>query len=222
MLYIVGTAIGNINDTTYRAAKTLSEANVILVEDTRSFSSYYKRILELFKFSAIPEQKIIPFHDQNEFEQTPYILKLLENNTQVALVSEAGVPLISDPGSFLLQQVIKNNIPYTVVPGPSALTTALALSGYSGKEPVIFLGFLPKKEQAVKKILGQYEGVIVFYESAERIDKTLQIINEIMPTAQVCICREMTKKFEEIARGTVKDLLGRKYKGELTVVLFSK
>ncbi len=220
MFYIVGTAIGNIEDTTFRAVRTLSESDIIIAEDTRTFATYYKKILYLYNLKSCDDQKIIPFHDQNEFKQTPYILKMLRKGLRVSMVSESGMPLISDPGSFILQRVMREGIPYTVVPGPSALTASLSMSGYIKRDtPVVFLGFLPKNAISIKKILSKHDDTVVLYESPKRIKKTLSIIHEISPERDICICREMTKIFEECTRGKARDLAKRDYKGELTVVL---
>lgn len=226
MLYIVGTAIGNIEDTSLRAARVLSESDFILVEDSSSFSSYYKRLLEIFQLSPSGEQKVIHFHDKNEFEKIPEVLELLRQNKSVSLVSQAGMPTIADPGLLLIKHCIKNNLPFTTIPGPTALTTALALSGFSSSQ-VVFLGFLPKKPSIIVQMFKQLnmsrskhiKPTIVFYESPNRINNTLEIIAEVLPEADISVCREMTKKFEEVIRGKARELVNKHFKGELTVVL---
>ncbi|OGK17466.1 16S rRNA (cytidine(1402)-2'-O)-methyltransferase [Candidatus Roizmanbacteria bacterium RIFCSPHIGHO2_02_FULL_40_13b] len=219
MLFIIGTSIGNIEDTTLRAVRTLCSAEIILAEDTRTFGTYYKRVKELFKLSSKKQQKFLSFHTENEFEQLSQALELLKAGLDVVLVSESGMPVISDPGALLLSHVIKEGIPYTVIPGPSALTTAAVLSGFK-TERLLFLGFLPKKESQIISLLKNLkDGAVIFYESPHRINKTLEILAKELPNTKIAICREMTKKFEEVVRGTPGELSGKTYKGELTVVI---
>jgi 16S rRNA (cytidine1402-2'-O)-methyltransferase len=142
------------------------------------------------------------------------------------LISEAGLPLISDPGYLLTKTVIKKNLPYTVIPGPTALTTALIHSGFN-PENFIFLGFLPKRTSELLRFnikLKQLKSILpdlvfICYESPNRINKTLQLLDQDFPNIDVCVCRELTKKFEEIIRGKPKDLMERKFKGEITLLL---
>lgn len=226
MLFITGTSIGNIEDTTLRAVKTLVSSEIILAEDTQTFDSYYKRIQDLFKVQAISNQKIVHFHKENEFEKLPWVINQLKQNKKVSLVSESGMPLVSDPGSLLLQRVMKEGITYTVIPGPTAFVNATLLSGFR-TDQILFLGFLPKKESRIVQMFKQLNNnisksinpTVVFYESPHRINKTLQIIVEALPNAKLAIAREMTKKFEEIARGKTDELSKRDFKGELTVVI---
>lgn len=226
MLYIVGTAIGNIQDTSLRAVKTLTESDIILCEDTRSFDSYYKKIQTLFSQKSQKEQRIVHFHKENEFEKVPWVIDELENNKAISLVSESGMPTISDPGYVVIEQVIKANLKFTVIPGPSAFTTAVVLSGFPA-EQILFLGFLPKKLTHIMRMFNSAKNavskhlapVIVFYESPHRIEKTLKLIHEICPHAEIAVTREMTKKFEEVLRGNVKNVIRTNYKGELTVVM---
>jgi len=226
MLYLVGTAIGNIEDTTMRALRTLIAADIILAEDTRSFGNYYQRIQELFNIFADKEQKIQPFHDQNEFEQISSILEDLTRGKNIALVSESGMPLISDPGKSLLSHVIKAELPFTVIPGATAFVSAAVLSGFDTNK-LIFIGFLPKKESEIsklfthlRKVADELEGLtVVFYESPHRINKTLEMIDQMAPNAEVCITREITKQFEETIRGKASEIKDKAYKGELTVAL---
>ncbi len=219
MLYIVGTSIGNIEDTTLRAVKTLVSADIILAEDTRTFGTYYPRIKQMFKLSEHQEQRIMSFHTENEFNMIPEVLELLRAGKNVVLVSESGMPIISDPGALLLSHIVKEDLPYTVIPGPSALTTAAVLSGFK-TDKLLFLGFLPKKESHIIKLFQELKDVtVVFYESPHRINKTLEILNNIIPNAKVAICREMTKKFEEVLKDTPEVLSKKTYKGELTVAI---
>lgn len=226
MLYIIGTPLGNAKDISLRAVEILIKVDIILCEDTRTFSYFYQKIQNIFKKHPTKNQKLISFYKEKEFQKSPLIVNYLKENKEVALLSESGMPLISDPGNILINQLIKNKIPYQVIPGPSAFVTALVLSGYSA-EKVLFLGFLPKKQGGLFQLINRLKQInkilrgmtVVFYESPHRINKTLSIINQLIPNVKICLCREMTKRFEEIIRGNVKELVKRKYKGEITVVL---
>lgn len=226
MLYIVATPIGNLDDLSIRQAKKLSESDIILAEDTRSAHILFDAIAKRFNYAPNPQHRIISYYKEKEFEKLPEIMDLLREGKSVSLISESGMPVISDPGFLLIKQVIKEHIPFTVIPGPSSVTTALIHSGFD-TEQFMFVGFLPKKKSEIYKLFSRLKTVkvtfpktsLVFFESAKRIQETLRIMDELFPNAQICICREMTKKFEEIIRGTPKDLFERKMKGELTVVI---
>ncbi len=226
MFYIVFTKIFNIQYTSIQTVKTLIKVDTLLVEDTRSFDSFYKNIQELFHLKKEKSQTVIHFHKENEFEKLAYVLSLLHEGKSVALVSESGMPLISDPGSLLLKHVIKNKIPYTIITGPTAFVNAVVLSGHS-TENVLFLGFLPKKKPQALQLFNRLKYdknlskklTVVFYESPHRINETLKIIDKVFPDSEICICREMTKKFEEVIRGTAQELAIKTYKGEITVVM---
>ena len=207
MLYIVGTAIGNIEDTTMRAVKTLTSVDVILAEDTRSFGMYYHRVQKLFTIFSKEEQKIISFHDRNEYQRIPQVIGALKKGRNVALVSESGMPIVCDPGTVLLKHLIKNNLSHAIIPGPTAFVSAAVLSGF-GLDRILFIGFFPKKKQAQLRLINQLKEMssgilkplaIVFYESPNRINKTLAVMAKTLPKAQIVICREMTKKFEEVS-----------------------
>lgn len=223
MLYIVGTSIGTIEDTSLRAAKTLAHADIILAEDTRSFGSYYKRIREIYGVSTEKEQKIVSFHDQNEFLMIPQVLSWLKENKNIALVSESGMPIVSDPGSQLLKHVAKSGYRYTVIPGPTALTTAMAHVGAMSQ--VYFLGFLPKKPSQFKKVFLDALAIptrpltLIAYESPHRIQQTLELIANLAPNAHLAVCKELSKEYEEVVRGTASELATRSYKGEITLVV---
>lgn len=225
MLYIVGTPIGNLEDLSIRQAKTILSCRYILSEDTRSAGFLIGKMKELFNLPS-HQHTLISYYKEKEFEKLPEILDLLHENQDVALISEAGMPLISDPGLLLISRVIKENIPFTVIPGPTAVTTALVHSGFNSTH-FLFLGFLPKKENEIKKVFErlikineiQKDVSYLFFDSPERIHATLSVLQNVYPTTQVCICRELTKKFEEVVRGTPEELQHREYKGELTIVL---
>lgn len=221
MLYIVGTSIGNIEDTTLRAFRTLLCADKIYAEDTRTFGVYYQKLQEVFNEESVKEQSVQSFHTHNEFEKIQHILDESES-IDIVVVSESGMPVVSDPGSQLVIQAHRQNIPIIVVPGATALATAMVYSGVS--QNVFFDGFLPKKESQIKKSLEAWSNLpkkssIVFYESPERIQSTLQHIADRYPHADVTVCRELTKKFEEIIQGSPSELATRTYKGEITVVV---
>lgn len=226
MLYIVGTPIGNMEDLSLRQAKTITSAQIIVTEDTRSTGMLLRRIEELFGMKRNPEYQLISYYQEKEFEKLPEIISLLEEGKEVVLMSESGMPLVSDPGYLLVREVIKRKIPYTVIPGPTAVVTALAHSGFKLSH-FTFFGFLPKKKGDVNKALLKAQEVsvllghspIVFYESANRLNETLLLLHAISPNAQVCVCRELTKMYEEVLRGTPKELSERKFRGEIVLVI---
>jgi 16S rRNA (cytidine1402-2'-O)-methyltransferase len=226
MLFIVGTPIGNLEDLSYRQARTLAETELILTEDTRTTGTLLQRIPDYFPFKISDSTKLISYYKENEFEKLPQILSMLEEDMNIVLISQAGMPLISDPGYLLVKTVIKKGLAFTVIPGPTAETTALLYSGFNPQEHM-FLGFLPKKTGEIKKLLEKFVEVkknfpdmtAIVYESPNRINETLQIIAEILPEVPLSISRELTKKFEETKRGTASQLVHEQFKGELTVVL---
>ncbi len=226
MLYIVTTPIGNLDDLSIRQAKTLASSNIILAEDTRSAQILINSIKERFLYQFKPNLKIVSYYKEKEFEKLSQIINWLKEGKIISLISESGMPLVSDPGYLLVKTCIKEQIPYVVIPGPSALTTSLLYSGFNPKE-FMFLGFFPKKESELRRLINRLiqvkhafpEMIFIFYESAQRIKRTLQCINTLEYEFEVVICREMTKKFEEIVRGKTNELLKRDYKGEITVII---
>jgi len=233
MLSIVGTPIGNLDDLSIRQAKTIASADIILSEDTRSTGFLLQKIKTLFNFEINPNQKMISYYKEQEFEKLPEIINLLTipqsshnpQNPQVVLVSESGMPLISDPGLLLIQQCIKKQIPFEVIPGPTAVTTALVHSGFNSKH-FMYVGFLPKKKSEILQLINRLktisetlkDTIFVAYESPNRINKTLELFDSTIPNTEVVVTRELTKKFEEIVRGRPKELLNNKFKGEITIV----
>lgn len=196
MLYIISTPIGNLGDVTLRAIEILEKVDVLLCEDTRVTGN----LLNLLKIKNKP--KLMAFYDEVEEQKIPEVIKLLENELKVALVSDAGTPLLSDPGWKLVLRCQKLGIKYTALPGPSAITNALVLSGL----PIgrfSFLGFLPKKPGERKKILERYsqvEGAKVVFESAKRVERLFQEIKEVCGDGvKIRCCWEMTKKFEKVS-----------------------
>ncbi len=230
MLYIVGTPIGNLDDLSLRQAKTLASSDIILAEDTRSARILLDAIKKRFPQLLPNIPNIISYYKEKEFEKLPEVIDLLKEGKTISLISESGMPLISDPGFLLVKTIIKEKIPFTVIPGPSALTTALIYSGFnpSNKDGgFMFLGYFPKQPSAalhyinimksIKKMLS--EVIFVFYESPNRINQTLQFIKVSGWNPDIVICRELTKKFEEVVRGKADELLSRDYKGEITVLI---
>ncbi len=225
MLNIVSTPIGNLDDLSIRQAKTLATSDIILAEDTRSAKTLLDAIEKRYKLQ-VTSSMIWSYYKEKEFEKLPEIIDLLEQGKNISLISEAGTPLISDPGYLLVKTCIQKNIPITVIPGPSAITTALIYSGFNPGEHM-FLGFFPKKESQILQLIDRLKQVktifpdivFVFYESPLRIKETLRCIDTSKFSIEVVICREMTKKFEEIIRGPVDELIKRNYKGEITVVM---
>lgn len=226
MLYIVGTPIGNLEDLSIRQAKTLSSVDIILAEDTRSAGILLKKIQKLLKVSVNPSQRFISYYREKEFEKLPEVLNLLKAQKNIALISESGMPLISDPGELLIKEVIKKNLTFTVIPGPTAAVTALIHSGFKTNK-FMFFGFIPKKESEILKLiekLKQFSQIdkdlaYIFYESPNRINRTLELLDKTVPIAEVIIARELTKKFEEVIRGAPKELKNKSLRGEITILL---
>lgn len=201
MLYIVSTPIGNLKDITYRAVETLESVDLIAAEDTR-----HTRILCNHYNIATP---LTSYFEHNKFKKGEALLKMLKEGKEVALVTDAGTPGISDPGYHLVRLVREKDIPVTVVPGATALIAALSLSGLPAHE-FVFAGFLPVKTAARKKKLGEYKKggrTVIFYESPHRLLKALKDIDEVLNNPEVVIAREITKKFEEVKRGCCRDII---------------
>ena len=218
-LYIVSTPIGNLKDITLRAIETLKEVDFIICEDTRVTSVLLKHY-DIHK-------ELVSMNAQTETKKIPHLIERINNGEKCAIVSDAGTPAISDPGVRLISEAIKEEIEIIPIPGASALVTALAISGLP-TDSFVFEGFLPlKKGRSTKlKELSTEERTIILYESTYRIEKLLKELNEIMPERYVVICRELTKKFEEVRRGFPKELLQNFdesiNKGEFVVIIAPK
>ena len=217
MLYVVGTPIGNLDDITLRALQTLKNADLIAAEDTRH-SGNLLRHFEIRK-------PLISYHEHNEAMRTAELIERLAAGETVALITDAGMPGLSDPGARLIRKCIERDLPYTIVPGVSAITTALVGSGF-GMERFCYRGFLPVKSgQRARELVAAAERLetTVFFESPYRINKTLAACAELMPDRKLCVARELTKKFEEFRRGTGAELLAHyeahPAKGEITLVV---
>ncbi|MFH0772779.1 MAG: ribosomal RNA small subunit methyltransferase I [bacterium] len=227
MLYLVGTPIGNLEDLSLRQAKTILSADVVLAEDTRSAETLISAAERLFGMTRKSAQIVVSYYKEREFEKLPYILSLLSEDKNVALISEAGMPLISDPGALLAHHCRKNNIPFTVIPGPTSITTALALAGNSS-HTWTYLGFLPKKPNDIKRLVEKLKLVPIFekkdhvfvaFESPDRFCETMKIFSEIIPTSTISVCRELTKKFEEVLSGSPTKLAEKQLRGEIVLII---
>ncbi|GHT54359.1 ribosomal RNA small subunit methyltransferase I [Endomicrobiia bacterium] len=222
ILYIVPTPIGNLEDITLRALRILKECDLIACEDTR-------QSLKLLSYFGI-SKPLISFYSYNERRRLDQILGKLESGKKVALVSDAGTPAISDPGYILVKETINKGIKIEVLPGASAVITALAGSGLP-TNGFIFCGFLKRKHVKVRKELSEFlnlEKTVVFYESPRRILKTVEICLEVFgKDSEICLAREITKKFEEFIRGTVKEVFENiksrsNLLGEFVVLLYPR
>jgi len=219
-LILVPTPIGNLQDITLRAITVLKEADLILAEDTRVSSKLLKH-LEI-------EKKLIAHHKFNEHKTVASIVSKIEQGYTVALISDAGTPAISDPGFLLVRACVEKEVVVECLPGPTALIPALAVSGLP-TEKFVFEGFLPQKKgrQTRLKILAEESRTIVFYESPYRLVKALTQFSEFFgEDRKACVCRELSKMFEEIKRGTVSELVeyytAHPPKGEIVIVVEGK
>ncbi|MDA9786174.1 16S rRNA (cytidine(1402)-2'-O)-methyltransferase [Gammaproteobacteria bacterium] len=213
MLYLICTPIGNLNDLSLRSINTLKEVDYIYAEDTRVSAKLFQH----FNIS----KKSLPFHEHNEIKQMTHIINSLFEGYDVAIMSDAGAPLISDPGYPLIQKCIERNLDFTVLPGPSSVINAILLSGIPSHQ-FTFYGFLPKPEIAIKKVAIEIKrsGIpYVFFESAKRLAKTLKIFLEVLDNnTQVSICREMTKEYESIYRGSLDTIYSQLLNSEITLL----
>lgn len=214
-LYIVSTPIGNLEDISFRAVHILKKSDLIAVEDTR-VSGF------LLKSYGI-ETRMMTFYSRVEKNKTFKIIEELKRNKTVSLISDAGTPCISDPGGKLVSQCIENKIKVVPIPGASSLIHSLVLSGFNTKE-FFFQGFLPQKgRENDYKELQSIRMTIILYESKFRIRKTIQELSKYFGNREIAVCRELTKKFEEIVRGKGKELSNRinsiREKGEFVIVI---
>jgi probable S-adenosylmethionine-dependent methyltransferase, YraL family len=220
-LYLVATPIGNLQDMTFRAVETLQNVDYILAEDTR----VTKKLCDHFTI----QKPIISCHEHNQYELIPKIIADVQNGKNLALVSDAGMPCISDPGSIIVEALIKADLPFTIIPGASAGVSLFAISGMSQNSTFIFHGFLPTKLAIKQKILENYREIaqpVIFYESPHRIAKTLAILPAIFTEeTKVCIARELTKMFETLTWLQVGELAEvdtatlDTWKGEIALII---
>lgn len=217
--YVIATPIGNLGDITFRAIETLKSVDLILCEDTR----VTKKLLDKYAINT----KTMSYHAQSKLSKVETILEMLKDGKNLALVSDAGTPGISDPGAMLVSR-IKDELDVEVVPipGASAIIAALSASGLPTHE-FTFLGFLPHKKgrETLFKEIAESERTMAFYESPHRILKTLESLQKFCPNKKVCIARELTKIYEEIKTGTAEEILEylnknpEKQRGEFTVLV---
>jgi 16S rRNA (cytidine1402-2'-O)-methyltransferase len=217
MLYVVATPIGNLGDITLRAIEAVKSADVVAAEDTR-------RSGMLLKHLGI-KKPFISYHEHNEAARTTELVGRLGHGENVALITDAGTPGLSDPGLRLIRECIKCELPFTIIPGPSSILTALLGSGFS-TEKFSFRGFLPVKSGQRERELraaAEREETAIFFESPYRLTKTLAVCVDVIPERQLCVARELTKKFEEFRRGTASELLSHfqahSPKGEIVLVI---
>ena len=218
-LYLVGTPIGNLGDFSPRGIETLKNCSVILVEK-------WTDSIKLLKHFEVGQKEILNFDERNQKKITPKILTKLEVGEEIALITSAGMPGVSDPGAYLVSACHKQGIKVIPVPGPSALETAISASGLAGS--FWFVEFLPKTRGKIVKLLKQAKALetnLVCFESTYRLEKTLTLINEFYPEAKIFLGKEMTKKFEQYLVGSAKSFLAKieadKYfaKGEFTLII---
>src|SRR5438067_6814295 len=217
MLYVVATPIGNLSDITLRALEVLKLVDLIAAEDTRHSGV----LLKHFEI----KKTLVSYHEHNEALRTAQLVERLVAGKDIALITDAGTPGISDPGARLIRECIKRQLPFTIVPGPSSILTALVGSGFAA-ENFFFGGFLPTKSgQRARelRLAADRAETSIFFESPFRILKSLAACFEIIPDRQLCVARELTKQFEEFRRGTPRELLThyetRPPKGELVLVI---
>jgi 16S rRNA (cytidine1402-2'-O)-methyltransferase len=215
--FLVGTPIGNLEDITLRAVRTLKEVDLIACEDTRRT----QKLLNHYQIRT----RTISYHKHNEMTRAPELVIEMEEGRNIALVTDAGMPVVSDPGYRLVHLALRHNIPVIPVPGASAFVAALAASGMP-VEKFRFLGFLPSKKGARRKALQELESAtktLVFYEAPHRLVEMLKDVWEVLGDREVVVAREVTKVHEEFLRGTVSALLDRlkkrPVKGEITVLV---
>lgn len=215
-LYIVATPIGNLQDITLRALEVLRKVDLILCEDTRTS----KKLLQAYEIN----KPVLAYHQHSKLVKLENIIELLNSGKDLALVSDAGTPGISDPGNVLVSKAMEKGINIVPIPGACAAVVAASICGF-GTDKFLFLGFLPKKKGR-SKILNQIKEAkytVIFYESVHRIIKTLEELKEIIPYRKIVLCKELTKMFEQTFRGTAAEILEKlqneKVKGEYVVVI---
>lgn len=216
-LYICATPIGNLEDITWRVIRTLKEVDLIAAEDTR----HSRKLLNYFEIST----PLTSYHEHNKYDKAKELIKRMREGENIALVTDAGTPAISDPGEILVKMCCEENMEVTSLPGATACITALTLSALSSKR-FSFEGFLPRDKKQRKEILNQIENeerTILFYEAPHHLKETLQEIYAKVGNRKIAVCRELTKKYETVFRGTLEEII--KYyeknnpRGEYVLVL---
>jgi 16S rRNA (cytidine1402-2'-O)-methyltransferase len=216
-LYLVATPIGNLEDITLRALRILKEADQIACEDTR----HTQKLLNHYNI----EKPLVSYHEHNEMTRAPELVLAMEQGAQIALVSDAGMPLVSDPGYRLVTLSLRHHLPVVPVPGPSALLAALSASGLPNEE-FLFAGFLPARAGPRRRALERLrieDRTIIFYEAPHRIEETLADAREVLGDRPACLAREVTKLHEEFRRGTLSELAAslseKPARGEITLLI---
>lgn len=217
MLFVIATPIGNLRDITLRALEILKEVDLVAAEDTRHSGI-------LLKHYQV-DKPLISFHEHNEAMRTAQLVERLAGGEKIALITDAGTPGVSDPGARLIRECIKRSLDFTIIPGPSSILTALVGSGFSA-EKFFFGGFLPiksgQRERELRAAAARQE-TSIYFESPYRLTKALKASIDILLDRQLCVARELTKKFEEFRRGTAAELLAHYEKhppkGEIVVVI---
>jgi len=217
MLYVVATPIGNLGDIALRALEILKHVDLVAAEDTRHSGILLKRF-QIHK-------PLVSYHEHNEAMRTAQLVERLAAGEKIALITDAGTPGLSDPGARLIRECIKRELPFTIIPGASSIATALVGSGFSAEK--FFLGgFLPVKSGQRERELraaAAREETSIYFESPYRLTKTLKACIDVVPDRQLCVARELTKKFEEFRRGTASELLthyeAHPPKGEIVLLI---
>src|SRR5215467_893405 len=216
-LYLVATPIGNLEDITLRALRILKEADQIACEDTR----HTQKLLNHYNIA----KPLVSYHEHNEMTRAPELVLAMEQGQQIALVSDAGMPLVSDPGYRLVTLSLRHHVPVIPVPGPSALLAALSASGLPNEE-FLFTGFLPARSGQRKRALERLrieDRTIILYEAPHRIEETLEDTRQILGDRPACLAREVTKLHEEFRRGALSELIAslaeRPVRGEITLLV---
>ena len=216
-LYLIPTPIGNLGDITLRAIELLKKSDFILCEDTR----VSKKLLDKFEIKT----KLISYHKFNEVKNLSKIVNLIKENKIISLISDAGTPSISDPGAILINECLRQNIDIVPLPGPSAVTTAVSVSGF--EEKYLFYGFFPEKEKIIKEELEKLSKLnlsLVFFVSPKKINKIIPHLKNYFKNRKILICREISKYFEEFIRSDLEELqtFKKEPKGEITIVISEK
>lgn len=226
MLYIVSTPIGNLRDITLRALDTLKEVDAIICEDTRQTQKLLTYHQIVSRGGVTPP--LLSYHEHSGLTRLNEIMKRLESGESLALVSDSGMPVISDPGFEIVRACVSKNIPVTCLPGPYAAITALAVSCLP-VDSYSFFGFLPSKSSGRRKLLAgiqERQETLIFYESPYRLLKSLSDLKEVLGDREAVVARELTKKFEEVVRGNLSDLIEtfskKKILGEIVILVAGK
>ncbi|MEO6728305.1 MAG: 16S rRNA (cytidine(1402)-2'-O)-methyltransferase [Candidatus Dojkabacteria bacterium] len=220
-LTLIGTPIGNLEDITIRGIKAIFSFDIILAEDTRNYiklrnllSERFPEIIKSLNLDLEHRPQLISYRDQNHKSVIEKISTLLETNFKIGFMSDAGMPSISDPGFKLVSEIIERGFEVEVLPGPTAIDTALVASGLP-TDKFSFLGFLPREAGKIKKLLSEQTGTFAYYESPFRVVKSLEVIEKFMPDVKVAAVNDLTKKFEKVVRGNISEVITELKKGKV-------